>query len=88
MSKTASSSFCLFQNFCNFPLHRFVRSNYHLANPFPVLYCEIFVRQVNQNHPYFSPVICINRPRGIQYCNPFFECQPATWTNLRFVSMG
>jgi len=65
MSKTSGSSLRFTQHFYQFPFHSFVRSNYHLTNPFAIFNNKILVGKIYKYYPDFAPIVGINGSRSI-----------------------
>lgn len=70
------------------PFYSVYSSYYHLGNSVTVLYSLLFLRKIDENYFYLSPVICINGAGCIQTGYSLLDCQPASWTHLRLKTVG
>jgi hypothetical protein len=76
MAKTTSTPAGFDQLFYQFPYHVFVGGNYHLADSFAIFHNKIVLRKVNEDDPYFAPVIGINGTGVFKTVIPFFNASP------------
>lgn len=81
MAKSTHTTLSLVERIYRFPLHSGMLCNHHLTNTFSVLYGKIDIRKIDQNHPYFTPIIGIDSSGSIHYSNTMLDSQ-ATWPSF------
>lgn len=77
MTETTGTSLRGFECVYFLPGRLTMRGNHHLTDSFSVFDLHFLLRQIDQNNPYFAPVVGINSAGSVQYGESFFEGQTA-----------
>ena len=80
MSISAFATFSFIKTFHlnEFPL--FVLGNNHLCNTLPLIYNEIFLREIDEQYHDFTTIVCIDCSRSIEHSNAMLQSKTGKCT--------
>ena len=87
MSKSSFTPFTVIQLGNFFPHDLFIGRNNHLCNTISLIYSEIFLRQIDQDDLYLTPVIRINGTWGVEHRYSFVYGQTTSRANLGLIAI-